>query len=112
MPNNTIWIEPLLKSIEEYSTTNLKLFKLYLIDFVANLFAELFSILIILVLLGACILFFSIGLALWLGELLGKNYYGFLLVSGLYLLVTIVCIQLKQHLINEPMYNNTARKLK
>jgi hypothetical protein len=112
MPNNPILIQPLLKSIEQYSATNLKLFKLYVVDFISNFLSELFSILIIWVLLGLCILFLSIGLSLWIGELLGKNYYGFLIVSGFYLLVTFIFIKFKHFIVNEPSYNSIARKLK
>lgn len=112
MTNNAISIEPLLKSIEEYTATNIQLYKLYLVDFIANFFAEIYTKLIVMALLASCILFFSIGISLWIGDLLGKNYYGFLFVSGLYLCITLIFIRFKQYLFKDPMYNCTARKIK
>lgn len=112
MTNNTISIEPLLKRIEAYAATTLQLYKLYLVDFIANIFAEIYAKLIVMVLFSSCILFLSIGIALWLGEFLGKSYYGFLFVSGIYLITTLIFLRFKQRLINEPTYNRTAKKIK
>jgi hypothetical protein len=112
MTNNTISIEPILKSIEIYTTTSIQLYKLYIVDFIANIYAELYTKLILIVLLVSCILFFSIGLSLWLGELLGKNYFGFLTVSGIYFMIALVVLKFKQCFINDPAYNRTARNLK
>lgn len=112
MSNNTISIGPLLKSIETYSDTTIKLYKLYIVDFIANIFAELYSKLIVMVLFLSCILFFSIGIALWIGTILGKTYLGFLFVSGIYFFVALIAIRFKRYFILDPMYNYTARKLK
>ncbi len=112
MTNNTISIEPILRSIEVYTTTSIQLYKLYIVDFIANIYAELYTKLVLIVLLVSCILFFSIGLSLWLGELLGKNYFGFLTVSGIYFMIALVVLKFKQYFINDPAYNRTARKLK
>ncbi len=112
MPNNTITIEPIIRSLEKYSATSLKLFKLYLIDFTASIFAELVSKMIVLVLLVTCFLFFSIGIAIWLGLLFGGIHYGFFALSAFYLLLSLLFIVFKQFLIHHPAYNLIARKLK
>ena len=89
MTNNTISIEPILKSIECYSTTSLQLFKLYVVDFIGTLFAELYTKLIVLVLLVSCFIFLSIGIALWLGTIIGAAYLGFLALAAIFLILTI-----------------------
>jgi hypothetical protein len=35
-------------------------------------------------------LFFNLGLALWLGEILGEIFYGFFIVAGFYVITGIV----------------------
>ena len=34
----------------------------------------------------------NIAVALWLGDVLGKNYYGFLIVAGFYALASIILL--------------------
>jgi hypothetical protein len=62
-------IETLYERTEEYSKTSLEL-------------AKLKSLLFVLVL--------NIGMALWMGELLGKSYYGFFIVAGFYLIAGFI----------------------
>ncbi len=112
MLNNIISIEPLLKSIEAYSLSTIQLYKLYLVDFIANAFAELYSKLLLMALLLSCIFFFSVGVALWIGTITGKVYLGFLFVSGIYFFIAIIVARFKQYFIQDPIYNYTVRKLK
>ncbi|HLP19907.1 MAG TPA: hypothetical protein VK174_06380, partial [Chitinophagales bacterium] len=44
----------------------------------------------VIVMLSLFALVFNIGVALWLGEVLGKSYYGFFIVAGFYLLTGVV----------------------
>jgi hypothetical protein len=112
MTNNTISIEPILKSIECYSTTSLQLFKLYVVDFIGTLFAELYTKLIVLVLLVSCFIFLSIGIALWLGTIIGAAYLGFLALAAIFLILTILIITFKKYLISNPSYNHIVKELK
>jgi hypothetical protein len=82
MEDQTSLIEPLLERAEVYGKTSYALFKLKLIDKTADLASTLIS-------RGAAILFFiffllsaNIGTSLWLGDLLGKSYYGFFCIAG------------------------------
>lgn len=90
MEDQTKFIEPLLDRAEEYGKTSYALFKLKIIDKTADLASTFFS-------RGAAILsimFFllstNIGISLWLGDLLGKSYYGFFCVAGFYGIVGVV----------------------
>jgi ABC-type transport system involved in cytochrome bd biosynthesis fused ATPase/permease subunit len=47
----------------------------------------------------------NIGIALWLGELLGKNYYGFFIVAVFYLLSAIVLHFFLHNWIKKPVSN-------
>ena len=83
-------IELLYEKIEEYGITNYELTKLKLLKTAALVLPSLLSRLIVVFVLSTFILILSIGIALYLGELLGKLYYGFFIIAVFYLVVGIV----------------------
>lgn len=83
-------IEPLLERAEQYSKTSFELLKLKSLDKTADITSKLISRLLLVIVLLFFALTVSIAIALWLGELLGKNYYGFLVVASFYGLIGIV----------------------
>ncbi|MCX6231286.1 MAG: hypothetical protein NTZ33_07060 [Bacteroidetes bacterium] len=83
-------LETLVGKVENYIKTSFELTKLKLLESTITIVASLFSRLCILISILVCIFIFSIGLAQYLGEILGKSYYGFFVVSGAYLLVGLI----------------------
>ena len=90
MKNKAVLIEMLFEKVESYTKTTLELYRLKAIDKLTDVFATIASSLIIAVIIALFFILFSIGLALYLGELLGKNYYGFFALGGLYALIAII----------------------
>ncbi|MDP3003813.1 MAG: hypothetical protein Q8N38_11870, partial [Bacteroidales bacterium] len=45
---------------------------------------------VVFILIASFMLFLNLGLAFWLGEILGKTFYGFFVVSGFYGIIGIV----------------------
>ncbi|WP_018341771.1 hypothetical protein [Cytophaga aurantiaca] len=84
MENNVTPIELLFQRAEDYSKTTFTLLKLNAVDKSANMFSYLMIKLTLLLVFTLFLLTFSIGLSLWIGELLGKSYYGFFVVAALY----------------------------
>ena len=84
MEDKTTLIEPLLEKVEEYGKTSFDLIRFKALDntadFLSSFAARSFALLSVFVF----ILMASIGLAVWIGDLLGKSYYGFLCVAGFY----------------------------
>ena len=83
-------IEPLLERAEQYSKTSFELLKLKSLDKTADVTSTLISRLLLIIVLSLFALTLNIGIALWLGDLLGKNYYGFLVVASFYGLIGII----------------------
>jgi len=84
-------IQPLLESVEEYGKTNFELIRLKAVDKTANIASMLLSRLALLSALSLFIVSLNVAVALWLGDLLGKNYYGFFIVALFYgLAVTVL----------------------
>lgn len=86
------YIEPLLQKAEAYGKTSLKIVQLKAAEKTAVFTAALVSRLLLLVALSFFLIAVNTALALWLGEMLGKNYYGFLLLGLLYAVIAVVLL--------------------
>ncbi|MHB8259611.1 MAG: phage holin family protein [Bacteroidia bacterium] len=83
-------IEPLLERAEAYSKTSLEVLKLKYIDKASDLISAFMSRLMAILVLSVFVLTLNIALALWLGDLMGKSYYGFLIVALFYGLIGMI----------------------
>ena len=77
-------LEPLFERVESYAKTNFELYKLKLINKSVTIISTLLSRGIVIMILSMFVISLNIGIALWLGDLLGKSYYGFFCVAGFY----------------------------
>lgn len=82
--------EPLFEKVKEYINTTIELTKLKTIDKVSEVISALAVRMGIILLLSFFFLFINIGLACWIGELTGRIYVGFFIISGFYLLLSII----------------------
>jgi len=94
MENTKAHIQPLLESSEEYIRNGIQLNKLRFLDVFAETAANGISRLLLILFISLFVFSTTIALALWLGEILGKNHYGFLLVAGLYALAALMVLGL------------------
>lgn len=90
MEDNTKFLETLLEKATEYGKTSFELVKLKALDKTTDVVSSLIPHSVVFVLIASFLIFLNLGLALWLGEILGKIFYGFFVVAGFYVLVAIV----------------------
>lgn len=83
-------IESLLERTVEYGKTSFELVKLKAVDKTSDVVSTLIPHTIVIVLIVSFLLFVNLGLAFWLGEILGKIYFGFFVVAAFYGLSAIV----------------------
>lgn len=83
-------IEPLLEKAEKFSKTSIELLKLKSVYKTSDVASTLISRLLLIVIILFFLFSVNVAVALWLGDLLGKNYYGFLLMASFYGLIGIV----------------------
>jgi len=83
-------IKSMFESAETYTKTTIELSKLKLLETVIKLTTSVVPKLSVIFMLFLFTLVFNIGIALWLGELLGGYFYGFFIVAGFYLLAGII----------------------
>jgi hypothetical protein len=112
MDNNvTTSIEKLIERAEDYSKTTAELLKFKLIDKTSDIVSSLVSQLIIFVVVALFAFIINIGLSLWIGEMLGKPYYGFFVVAGFYLLVAIIIYTGREKLLKHPTKNSIIAQM-
>ena len=105
MENNTSTIETLFERAEEYARTTVELVKLQAVDRAADVVSSLLSQIIVSIVIVLFAFLLNIGLSFWVGELLGKVYFGFLAVSGFYLIVAIILYAVKDKVLKTPICN-------
>lgn len=92
MEPKTNILEPLLEKAEAYSKTSFELIKLKTLDKTADVSSTLFSRSLFVLIVSFFAFTLNIAIALWLGDLLGKTYYGFLIVASCYALAGIILL--------------------
>ena len=90
MENNKELIEALSERTIEYVKTSIELVKLKTLDKAADVISSFVPRFIVFVLIFSLLFFINLGIAFWLGEILGKTYYGFYIVAAFYGLLGII----------------------
>lgn len=85
-------LEPLFERTEAYAKTSFELLKLKALDKTADVTANLISRSLFVIVVSFFAFLLNIAIALWLGDMLGKAYYGFLIVAACYALVGIILL--------------------
>lgn len=83
-------IEILFERVESFGKTTYELSKLKILETTIQVVTSLLSSISVVIMLLFFALVLNIGIALYLGELLGKIYYGFFIVAAFYLLIGII----------------------
>jgi len=83
-------VESLFDRVTDYGQTSVKLIKLKILDATVGVVSSLATNLAVLATFSLFTFILSIGVAMWLGELMGKYYYGFFTVTLFYGLLGII----------------------
>ncbi len=111
MEDNTSTIEMLFERAEDYTKTTIDLVKLTAVDKTADVLSSLISRLTVSIVFVLFAFLANIGLSLWVGELVGKVYYGFFIVSSIYLVLAIMLYIVKDKLLKMPISNFIIAKM-
>jgi len=110
MEDKATLIESLVEKAEAYVKTNLGLFKLSAIDKSADIISTIVSKFAVVIAVLLIILLSSIGLSIWLGELIGNSSYGFFIVAGFYVLVALI-LHYMPGIVKSPVNNSIILKM-
>jgi|GraSoiStandDraft_4_1057263.scaffolds.fasta_scaffold3022427_1 hypothetical protein len=111
MEDRTTSIELLFEKAETYARTNVDLLKLKAIDKSADVLSSLVSRFLIGILVSLIVILMNIGLALWIGDLMGKAYSGFFIVAGLNVIIGLILLKSINRLIKIPVYDSIISQM-
>jgi len=104
-------VESLLQNANDHLETRLKLFKWKVALKSADIISGNASRLVLLAFLSLFIFVLSIAIGLYLGDLLGKVYYGFFVLAGFYGLCIVVVYLFRNKWIETPVSNGIIQKM-
>jgi len=111
MENPINSVEALFEKTTDYLETRIELVKLQAVNKITDVVSSLVSRLIIMIIIVLMVVVLNTGVALWLGEILGKMHYGFFCVAGFYLLVVLILAATRRSWLKKPIANKLVRKM-
>ena len=83
-------IDPLIEKVQQYGDTSYQLIKLKCIQKTSDVASSIISRFFLILIFSLFAFSITVAIALWIGDFLGKIYYGFFIVAGVYFLFGIV----------------------
>jgi hypothetical protein len=111
MENQTTPVESLFDRVKSYVETRIDLLRLKAIDKSSSFLSLLISMIVVILISFISVMMISVGLALLLGDCLGKSYYGFFIVGGIYLITGLVLYSMRDKLLKSPIANSMIHNL-
>lgn len=105
MDDKVTMLERLQEKAERYAKISIELLKLKAIDKAADVIASMASRIAVILLLVFFVLILNIGLALWIGDMLGRSYYGFFALAAFYLFLGLMVKAFRHQWIKKPVAN-------
>jgi hypothetical protein len=84
MDDKTKLLESLLERATEYGKTSYELIRLKTLEKTSDVVSSIIPHSVVIVLIVSFMLFINLGLAFWLGEILGNPFFGFFIVAAFY----------------------------
>jgi hypothetical protein len=111
MENKKNDVELLFEKAADYIETRCNLLKLQAVDKTADIVSSLVCLIVVTIIFSIVFFILNIGLALWVGALLGKTYYGFFIIAGLYSIIGTIIYMFRSKFLKEGISNLIIRKL-
>lgn len=109
MENQHGVVEALVEKAEAFGQTSFELYKLKAIDKSSDVVSTLVARIAVIIVTLLFITVLNIGVSLWLGERLGKFYYGFFVVAAFYAVAGFVLFLFRNRWIKNPVSNSIIR---
>jgi hypothetical protein len=103
--------ENLATGTKEYINVRLERIKLSTADKVSKIVANFVAAIFIMLAVSLFVIFLGISLGFYLGNVLGSNWLGFLIVAGIYFIKIFLILLLKEKLIRIPVMNAIIKQL-
>lgn len=104
-------IESLLEKATDYSKTSFELIKLKALDKTSDVVSSSIPHSVVFFLIASCLLFVNLGLAFWIGEILGNTFFGFFVVAGFYGVAGLIIHFFMHKWLKKRIYNYFVKQL-
>jgi len=99
------------RDVTRYIDLKYEYFKLEFIEIFSTIFSKVLSIGVVLFISIIAFTFVLIAAAFYLGKLLGGYHYGFLIVAGVFFLIAILFVLLRNVILTNPLINSLISAL-
>lgn len=111
MEKTTHHIDSLISEAGDYIEAKTELWKLRAVDKTSEVISSVSAKIVIYVMGFFFFTLLNLGIALWLGEMMGRSYYGFFTLAGFYAIVLLIIYQFRHTWLKEPVNNMLIRKI-
>jgi len=111
METPTVPIEALFEKVKDYTKSSAELYRLRALKIYSDVVSTVVTQLVLIIVVAMCVTALNIGIALWLGNIIGQAYYGFFIVAAFYLLLGIVIYAFRKQWIKTPLRNAIITKM-
>lgn len=111
MADSTTPIATLIDRVEDYGNSTIEFLKLNAIDKSAEVVSSLVSRIVLIITIAMSFLIVNIGIALWVGKLLGDSFYGFFVIGGFYTILALLLHVFRSFLIEYPVSNTLIKQM-
>lgn len=108
-PTSTM-VNELYEKTEKFSKVSIELIKLKTVDKSADVISSLASRLVVVLFVVFIVVNLNIGIALWIGDLMHKTYYGFLIVGAFYTLAGLIFYLFRKVWVEKPLRNSVIEQ--
>ena len=107
--NNSL--KTLFEKTGDYLETRIELLKLQAVNRTSDVTSSIASRFTIAIIAILFVFTLNTAIAMWIGELLGKMYYGFFLVSGFYMLAAVLLYIFRDKWLKKPIHDKLVNKM-
>lgn len=104
-------VEALFEEFKDYVSLRLQITQLKYSSKTSLVTSSLLTYMLISMVVFFFVLVLTIGIALWIGNLLGEWYLGFLIMAGIYLMLGLVIFTFRNRWIRIPLNNLIIKEI-
>lgn len=110
MNNQPNLIDSLIGNSQDYVETRLTLFKLKMVDKSSDIASTVLSFIPLILVFTIVFILLNIGIALLIGDLVGRASWGFLILTGVYIIIALVLYSQRNKWVKVPFANMLIKK--
>lgn len=111
MEDKTKLLESLLERATEYGKTSYELIRLKTLEKTSDVVSSIIPHSVVIVLIASFMLFVNLGLAFWMGEILGNLFLGFFVIAGFHGIAALVIYFLMHKWLKKRIYEYFIKQL-